>query len=76
MEIDIEKRRLIGKILAVGLQVARHEQKGPANYVKLPINTIDIGENLAGMRVEKDSSLLTNFVVGRDCDNFEIYQQI
>lgn len=71
----IEKRRMIAKILKAGLTVAMHERKGPANYVKIH-PSVDIGEELAGMRIEKDESLSGIFVIGRDCDKFEITQEL
>ena len=74
-QIDLEKRKLIAKILRAGVEVAIHERRGPANYVKVPLTT-DIGTELAGMRIEKDESLTGSFIIGRDCDKFEIIKEL
>lgn len=60
-------------VLQAGLSVSRHERKGPANYVKLH-SSVPFGEGLelAGMRIERDDTLSGKFIVGRDCDGFEI----
>ena len=74
--MEIEKRKLIAKILQAGLKVAMYELRGPANYVKIsPL--INIGEELelAGMRIERDNNLVGKFIVGRDVDNFKIEQE-
>jgi hypothetical protein len=76
MEI-LEKRKLLTSILQAGLKVAMHEQKGPANYVKLH-PSVNMGSEfeLAGMRIERDDTLLGKFVIGRDVDKFEIEQDL
>lgn len=84
-------------ILQTGLSVARHDRKGPANYVKLH-SSVNIGlgaglglnqlginlhylpyderidgeQGFQGMRIERDDTLSGKFIVGRDCDGFEI----
>jgi len=72
----MEKRKLVSSILQTGVNVALHERKGPANYVKIH-SSVDIGEELelAGMRIERDDSLSGKFIVGRDIDNFELEKE-
>jgi len=70
--MEIRKRKLVASILQTGLNVALHERKGPANYVKIH-SSVDIsGLELAGMRIERDDNLSGKFIVGRDIDKFEI----
>ena len=71
--METKKRKLVASILQTGLNVALHERKGPANYVKIH-SSVDIGEGLelAGMRIERDDNLSGRFIVGRDIDKFEI----
>lgn len=72
----MEKRKLVASILQTGLNVALHERKGPANYVKIH-SSVDIGEELelAGMRIERDDNLSGKFIVVRDIDNFELEKE-
>ena len=71
--METKTRKLVASILQTGLNVALHERRGPANYVKIH-SLVDIGEGfeLAGMRIERDDNLSGKFIVGRDVDNFEI----
>ncbi len=73
--METKTRKLVASILQTGLNVACHEMRGPANYVKIH-SSVGIGEGsqLAGMRVERDDTLSGKFIVGRDSDNFEIRQ--
>jgi hypothetical protein len=74
--METKTRKLVASILQTGLNVARHEMRGPANYVKIH-SSVDIGEGLqlAGMRVERDDTLSGKVIVGRDADNFEIERE-
>lgn len=74
--METRKRKLVASILQTGLNVALHERKGPANYVKIH-SSVDIGEGieLAGMRIERDDNLSGKFIVGRDIDKFEIEKE-
>jgi hypothetical protein len=74
--METKTRKLVASILQTGLNVSRHEMRGPANYVKIH-SSVDIGEGLelAGMRIERDNTLSGNFIVGRDIDNFEIEKE-
>ena len=76
MKSETKTRKLVATILQTGLNVARHEMRGPANYVKIH-SSVDIGEGpeLAGMRIERDNTLSGKFIVGRDIDNFEIEKE-
>lgn len=74
--METNKRKLIASILQIGVNVALHERRGPANYVKIH-SSVDIGEGLelAGMRIERDDNLSGKFIVGRDIDKFEIEKE-
>jgi hypothetical protein len=74
--METNKRKLIASILQTGVNVALHERRGPANYVKIH-SSVDIGEGLelAGMRIERDDNLSGKFIVGRDIDKFEIEKE-
>jgi hypothetical protein len=74
--METRKRKLVASILQTGLNVALHERKGPANYVKIH-SSVDIGEGLelVGMRIERDDNLSGKFIVGRDIDKFEIEKE-
>lgn len=77
----MKTRKLIVSILQTALNVALHERKWPANYVKIhssvDIESVDIeGIELAGMRIERDDDLSGKFIVGRDCDKFEIEKEL
>ncbi len=75
--METRGRKLVASILQTGLNVALHERKGPANYVKIH-SSVDIGEGLelAGMRIERDDSLSDKFIVGRDIDKYEIEKDL
>jgi hypothetical protein len=82
-ERELQLRKLTAKILSAGVKVAMHERRGPANFVKLPINFNDLLERsyidsgkLAGMRVEFDDQLTSSFVIGRDVDNYQIEESL
>ena len=73
--METKTRKLVASILQTGLNVALHERRGPANYVKIHSSVDFEGVELAGMRIERDDNLSGKFIVGRDIDNFEIEKE-
>ena len=73
--METKTRKLVASILQTGLNVALHERRGPANYVKIHSSVDCEGVELAGMRIERDDNLSGKFIVGRDIDKFEIEKE-